>query len=295
MSERSDSTREVLMEIGDRARGIVEELARQSRLRAEQAASQAADAVQAASQAAGSAGWAGQDQADQAGQAGRAGPEGPAIPVDLLRRLGELRACVGQVADVLEGAVERLETVESQLGDPEAGVEEQLRLGISRCEDLLLGIEHRVLRSAGADESGAAGPQHEAGNPREPVSVLVVSSGSRRRARLCLALEGQGLRVLAATDLRSARNLADRHRADVALIDLDPENPDATDLLDRWKEGLDRGKLPRSLVLTSGRGGVGTGWTNDNDHIHEEHGEAALAARLTRMARGDCPEAAEAH
>jgi len=260
----SDSTREALHEIGERARGIVEELARHARTRRDEAAATTAAYAAAA-----------------------AGPAGEAAPPALHHRLNELRACVGEVADVLEATVERLETVELQLGDPDASIERQLAEGILRCERVLMGIEHRVVLAV---EEGVPEAPRRTQRRGDVPTVLVVAHSSRRRAHLCLALERQGLRALAAADLALAVGMAVRRRPSVALVELGDWHGIGAEFLEEWKEHEEHGILPCAAVLEAGdaSGASALGF----ETINEEHGEAAMAACLTRMARDGRDDAA---
>ncbi len=254
----SDSTRDTLTELGERARVIVEELARKAAERRETSAATADEPV---------------------------GPAATADVAGLGRRLGELRACVGEVADVLEATVERLETVEHQLGDPDENLEHELRDGLERCERVLMGIELRVERA-----SAAASPPDPAQEQPRPVGapvVLVVAPSSERRARLCLALEHHGLRALAACDLAVALALSARRRPTIALLDLDDGRGGMRDLLDEWMEYQGHGNLPRAAVLDPEAGpGAARGFPS----IRSEHGAAAMAACLVRLAEDETPK-----
>jgi len=260
----SDSTREALAEISQRARGIVEELARHTR--ANRGEAPGADANRPAG-----------------GQAWRRGTDGDrsaeqAPTPELHQRLSELRACVGEVADVLEATVERLETVELQLGDPDAGIEKQLGDGIGRCERVLMGIEHRILARDRHDASTRIESAAERRN--ELTSVLVLAQSSRRRADLCLALERQGLRAFAASDLPMAVRVAARTMPAVALVDTARRHGEDATWLHDWKDHEEQGTLPSAVLLDF----VGTA-AQGFEIIKEGHGEAAMAASLTRIAR----------
>jgi exonuclease VII small subunit len=265
----SDSTREALAEIGERARGIVEELARHTRDR-RSAPAGAATGFSSASQQAHS----GTSRATESARFDEA------VPAGLHQRLSELRACVGEVADVLEATVERLETVELQLGDPDASIERHLCDSIERCERVLHGIEHRVVLAAAPDAREQARPVER---PCDLPTVLVVAESSRRRAHLCLALERQGLRSLAAASLALAVRVSARRSPSVALVELGDRHDLAAQLLEEWKEHEERGSLPCAAVLDAG-GAAGTP-AFGFETIKEQHGEAAMAATLTRLAR----------
>lgn len=248
----SDSTRDTLNELGERARVIVEQLARKAAERREANAAAVADAP---------------------GEGA-----GPSVIAGLGQRLGELRACVGEVADVLEATVERLETVEHQLGDPDESLERELRDGLERCERVLMGIELRVERTAAASIPAVAAPPPQ---PDDALVVLVVSPSSARRARLCLALERHGLRTLAACDLSVALAVSARRRPRLALVDLGEWRGDADEFLDEWMEYQVHGSLPPAAVVDAAVGQAGRrGFAT----IRSEHGEAATAATLVRLA-----------
>jgi len=265
-------TREALTEIGDRARGIVEELARHTRARRQptSASEEAADA---------SAPFA-----RRRPTAPDAAPEAP-LP-ELHERLRELRACVGEVADVLEATVERLETVEVQLGDPDQSIERQLTDGIERCERVLQGIEHRVVRAIDSLPS-------ETGQRVEAPTVLVVAQSSRRRADLCVALERQGLRALAAADLAHAVRMTACHAPSVALVEIRDRPESGVEFLEEWKEYQEHGALPGAAVLDTGADVDASAFGFET--INEEHGEAAMAACLARVARVHRPGASATH
>ncbi|HXC51950.1 MAG TPA: hypothetical protein VN634_13765 [Candidatus Limnocylindrales bacterium] len=298
---------DALSELGDRARGIVADLAKSAR--------RGVDTMRPAQRAA------------QPSRPDAAAPDADAAMAgrseDLPRRILELRACVGEVADVLEATVERLETIEAQLGDADLSVEQTLRDSIERCERVLMGIEHRVgaeVRLAGAGEGtdqrdetprasgcidgGASAAQR---GDRMP-TVLVVAEHSRRRAELCIALEKQGLRTLAATNLKVALDVAARRKPDGALVVLDGPRESSAFLLEEWKDCEDSGRLPAAAILdagdeyrtgesvsTQGDGvstqgdGVSTrgdrvstrGWMS----VKQEHGAAAMAAQLKTLMR----------
>jgi hypothetical protein len=272
------SAREALAELGDRARGIVELLARSAKARAAGASS--------ASRAGSSRAAAGAAATEEArARHSRERFADDPVPPNLHRRLDELRACVGEVADVLEATVERLGTIEDQLGDPEEAVERQLADGIERCERVLMGIEHRVFGPAASlpepDANVAAAPP--------PLDVLVVSPSSATRARLCLALEKQGLRAHAATGSAMAVRLAGRVAPGAALLAPAGGGEDAIALLEEWKEAGDRGILPPAAVLVAGNEGHGPGGAARSlgfSTVKEEHGSAAMAAWLASLARG---------
>jgi len=266
-------TRETLNELGARARSIVEELSRSARAARENSAATPAP------------------EAAATRRTGHASPEQSAAPLPALhRRLDELRACVDEVADVLGATVERLETVELQLGDPDAGIERQLADGIERCERVLMGIDHRVLRLGGGVTPAA--PAVEA-SPDGDLSgaVLVVCASSRRRAALCVALERQGLQTLAATDLAQALGRAAALQPAAALVVLDGTDQDRSRMLHQWKECRERGNLPSAAVL--GRADSARAASFGCGSIHEEHGAAAMAASLLALARAGAEAATE--
>jgi hypothetical protein len=260
---RATPAREALAELGDRARAVVDELARHARERREAASARPSDPPLSAA------------MPERAAEDAMA-----ALP----QRLGEIRAYMGEVADVLEATIERLETVEHQLGDPDENVERQLADGIARCERVLMGIEHRVDKRGPATRPAEDLPQA----PPRPVPtdgpVLVLSRSSRRRAELCLAVEHQGLAAVAAHDLASALRTASRTSPRVALLDLDGSPGERTATLEEWKDYEERGTLPRAAAIGSAES---DGSRYGFEIVREEHGSAAMAAVLVRLVRGE--------
>lgn len=275
-------TRETLAELGDRARGIVEGLSRHARQRreaADAAATEAAD-ESASRRSAAEAAFVRPGAADAAST----------LPFPQVhRRLDELRACVGEVADVLEATVERLETIEGQLGDPGASVHTLLRDGVERCERVLMGLEYSVLAETKRRGQAAAVEGVDARGPAEParapdrVTVLVVSRSSAQRARICVALERQGLAAVAATDLAVARRVCTRAKPGVALLAIDEGRDNLAALLEEWKEGEETGSLPLAALLDAGSAASAFEFPN----IREQHGAAAMAASLVALAGRD--------
>lgn len=263
-----DGTRETLRELGARARGIVEDLASNARQRA--AAAEARAAADAASA---------RREREAAHGAGR--PDA-GLTVELQSRLVELRSCVDEVADTLEATVERLETIEGQLGDPGDRVEARLAQGLEHCRHLLMGLEHRIARAA-----VTAGPDAEP--PAEAPLVLVVAVDSAIRAGICVDLEKQGLRCVAASDFARALRVAGSRRPQAALV-VPAGDPSArVELMDDWKEGEEQGSLPPAVVLVAGRPGDGLreqAAAFGFPFVGKEHGAAALAASLLRAMRG---------
>jgi hypothetical protein len=280
-------TREAVAELGDRARAVVEELARHARERREAAAARAAE------------------PSSVPPSPERTADEAMAV---LPQRLSEIRAHMGEVADVLEATIERLETVEHQLGDPDENVERQLAQGIARCERVLMGIEYRV-ESKAREGYGFREPDRRPGSsfrdthprpgysdlpenaarkvapPRPPGPlVLVMSSSSRRRGDLCVAIEYQGLAAVAAHDLASALRAFARSAPAVALLDLEGIPGERVAALEQWKDYEERGALPRAAVI-----GIGDseGLRHGFEIIREEHGAAAMAAVLVALATGE--------
>lgn len=264
-----DGTRETLRELGARARGIVEDLASNARQRA--AAAEARAAADAASA---------RREREAAHGGGR---QDAGLTVELQSRLVELRSCVDEVADTLEATVERLETIEEQLGDPGDRVEARLAQGLEHCRHLLLGLEHRVARA-----TAAAGPETEA-PPAGARLVLVVAADSATRAGLCVDLEKQGLRCVAASDFARALRVAGSRRPRAALVVPDGEASARAELMDDWKEGEEQGSLPPAVVLGAARPGDGLreqAAAFGFPFVGKEHGAAALAASLLRSMRG---------
>lgn len=256
--------KETLSGLGDRARSLVEEA-----VRGAAAASAGASAEETASRV------------------------DPTTHHGLDHRLDELRSCVDEVADLLDAGLERLETLEMQLGDPDDGVERLLAEGIERCERVLGGVEQRIL----GIERGLAPAEVQGRRRRLPdpfsVRVLVVAASSARRAELCLDLERQGLRTMGAPDTTLALRWAERFAPDAALVD----GGSAGELLDEWAGFAARGLLPVAAVLLGPdqpreeRREIearGLAW------IEEQHGPAATTASLRRLlAAGEASAAGE--
>ncbi|HEY2775546.1 MAG TPA: hypothetical protein VGK20_16010 [Candidatus Binatia bacterium] len=255
----SDSDqREALAKLAGRARRLVEELARSATRRAGPRAEPPVSSSTVTEER--------QSVPDRSSAAEEAG---------LARRLRELGSRLGEVADVLDATVERLETIESQLGSPDVAVEHKLADGIHRCERLLLGIDHRVrMREPLLEQKPAPAAQ----------TVLVVASDSEVRARLCLALERQGLAVRAATCGAAARRVAASTAAACALVIPDTDVGHRLLQLEDWIEGVAQGELPRAALFIE-RGAAPPDEALSMTLIHEDHGEAAMAAVLVRL----CP------
>jgi hypothetical protein len=260
---RATPAREALAELGDRARAVVDELARHARERREAASARPYEPPPSAA------------MPERAAEDAMA-----ALP----QRLGEIRAYMGEVADVLEATIERLETVEHQLGDPDENVERQLTEGIARCERVLMGIEHRVEAAGPATRPAEVVPRAMPVSVAGEGPVLVLSRCSRRRAELCLAVEHQGLAAVAAHDLASALRTASRTSPRVALLDLDGSPGERTAKLEEWKDYQERGTLPRAAAIGSAES---DGSRYGFEIIREEHGSAAMAAVLVRLVRGE--------
>lgn len=297
------ATRETIAELGARARAIVEGLSRVARPETGGASSSATSSSSSCPGAQGAPRRASADDRFDAGDRFYAGDReddlGAASPGEvagLQRGLDALRAGVAQVGDLLEATLERLETVEVQLGDPAESVEQRVTAGLQGCERVLAGIEHRLQavevsrRAAAAAASAVSSAVSSAASSvtaqrysrdgsavRAPV-VLVVAPGSSRRAALCLALEREGLRTVAALDLVSAQAAAQRQRPDVAL--LAPEE-DHERFLDDWAEAVDDAVLPPAVALGVDEHPTRPGLLP----AREQHGRAALAAALFALAR----------
>ncbi|HYB97868.1 MAG TPA: hypothetical protein VEC57_01925 [Candidatus Limnocylindrales bacterium] len=141
--------------------------------------------------------------------AGRAVGADASAVASLASRLDGLSSSLEEVADLLDAGLERLETVEMQLGDPDDSVDARLRSGIERCEQRLGGIEHRLRELA-----RAAQPTQQ--RARVPVA-LVVDTDCRRRCDLCVSLEHEGIHTLASGDAAGAGRMLAR-QPDVVLI-----------------------------------------------------------------------------
>jgi CheY-like chemotaxis protein len=210
-----------------------------------------------------------QEQEDGTG-AGSAGDPGVGS-ADLDRRLERLRACVDEVADLVDAGLERLETLEMQLGEPGAGVEAVLASAMERCERLLDGIDHRLhlhgeRTSPGEEQSVSA------------VRVLVVMADSARRAGWCVALERLGIASMAAPDAHLAQRRLAEEAVDAVLLDA---ASDGGALIQWWLQGND-GMLPPAAVLAS----AGDHETCALPRIDEQFGPASAAAVLRRLANG---------
>ena len=273
-SAASDAnTRETLRELGDRARGVVEDLARNARSRAAAAEARASAEAENARR-----------EREAARGEGAGATQGAFVPPELSRRIEELRGCVSEVADTLEATVERLETIECQLGDPAEHVDAKLARGLEHCEQVLRGIEYRVDSVASRPTSDA--PELEPASSR--ACVLVVAAASALRAGLCVALEKQGLRCLAATDLVAARRQAVLVNVDAALLVTDGDPTSAAELFDDWKDGEEHGSLPPALVIVD-EAAAPAGFQQASAYgfpvSSMRHGAAAMAAGLMRIAR----------
>lgn len=247
--------RERLGALRERAQGVVEEIARASISLSESTA--AANSPRPSAQT--SAG------------------EGPSeLPELIPERLHELRACVEAVGDVLGAAVERLETIEEQLGDPDGTRERLLVASLERCEHVLQGIEWMV----GQRRSASAADGAPTAEPT--IRVLVVSASSRERAQLCLALEHHGLTTVAALDQESAMESARRHRPEVAVLAFEQWRGDIAAFLGEWKAQWECGLLPPAVVVGEREVAIAL----DFARIETEYGGAALAAALLRLKSG---------
>ena len=268
-------TRESLMELGGRARGLVEELGRRAREQAAEAARRtAADS---------SAREAQTNQEIRREAAGPGARDGALASVH--RGLEQTRSMVAEVADVLEAAVERLSTLESQLGEPGRSVEAAAREGIARCEALLGGLGYRLDRGAAA--ARPSGPDATAATGGH---VLVVGERSASRAAACLLLEHQGMRTMAAPSLERAVALAARMPLRVALLVPVP-GPGLREWLARWMETAEQGSLPAAAVL-AGRGDGETAAEAARlglPCVRADHGDAAVAASLAKLAAQQAP------
>lgn len=247
--------RERLDALREQAQGVVEEIARASRSFSEST----------------SAGNSPQTSSETLAGAGSS---------ELPERLHELRACVEAVGDVLGAAVERLETIEDQLGDPDGTRERLLVASLERCERVLQGIEWMVgeRRFACAIDSTPTA--------QRTMRVLVVSASSRERAQLCLALEHHGLTTVAALDQKSAIEFARRHRPDVAVLAFEQWRGDIAAFLGEWKAQGENGLLPPAVVVGEREVAIAL----DFARIETEYGGAALAAALLQLKNGAAVE-----
>jgi len=211
-------------------------------------------------------------QPDAEGTGTSSAGDNEAGPPDLDRRIERLRACVDEVADLVDAGLERLETLEMQLGEPGAGVEADLAGAMERCERLLDGIDHRLDLSVQRTSPGARGPA-------APLRVLVVMASSARRADWCVALEREGMHAVAAPDQRIAQGRLAEEAVDAVL--LDGSTGDLREL-DWWMQ-RESGMLPPAAVLVS----AGEHEPCALTRIDERYGPASAAAILRRLASGE--------
>jgi CheY-like chemotaxis protein len=265
------ASRETLRELGERARGIVEELSRNARNRA------------AAADEARTTASAHRDPGDRPARGPGAGGGQEQVPPELFRRILELKGGVTELSDALTAVLERLETVEEQLGEPGTSLELRVDRGLERCEQLLSGLAHRLDRSAAAAKERGETVSRECAGP-----VLVVASSSGVRAALCEGLESQGLRCVAAKDMPSAFRAHARVRPAVALLAIGAEQDDRSGVLADWKEETEQGNLPPAVVLIEETDdalvrarAAGHGFP----FVVREYGSAAMAAALRRFVR----------
>ncbi|MBI5506927.1 MAG: hypothetical protein HY899_19240 [Deltaproteobacteria bacterium] len=238
------------------------------------------------------------DEADAPGEAGEAGGGGD-HPEVLAERLEALRASVEELTDLLDAGLERLETVEMQLGDPDENLDAQVSVAVERCQSRLAAIEHRlgavasILREgpAGAARGAGFGRTIEAQRGAQRLQVLVVDGHSERRCDVCLALENQGLRCIAVADSAGAAARSRMLRPDVVLIDADtaPEEVAALAAVLAESDAVTAAAAP-VMVMTAqrpGRPGVATlretfgNWPL----VFRDEGEAAFAAAVTEHAQ----------
>jgi len=237
---------------------------------------------------------------DAAGTDGEESVAGLARDPDALAvRLDGLSASLEEISDLLDAGLERLETVEIQLGDPDENVDAQVSEAVARCESHLAGIEHRLgaavsdLRAVGADSGrpAAQGRSRMPAGAQTELLVLVVDADSERRCARCVALEHQGLRCLAAADAGAAALRFVAQRPGAILIDIDTA-PGAVAVLAAALEASDPA-LPAAtpvLVMSQKRLGrsraavvaeVFGAWPL----VFDTEGAAALAAAVIAAAR----------
>ncbi|HYC55015.1 MAG TPA: hypothetical protein VEL28_08750, partial [Candidatus Binatia bacterium] len=150
-------------------------------------------------------------------RAAAAGSAPSEIPAELSGKIDALTSSLEEVADLLDAGLERLETVEMQLGDPDDSVDARLRSGIESCQRRLGGIEQQMRDLARAAQAAPVA--------RAAIVVLVVDGDCRRRCDLCVTLEHRGLHTLAAGDAAAATHMLRRRHADAILVrsDAGPE------------------------------------------------------------------------
>ena len=187
-------------------------------------------------------------------------------------RLDVLSSSLEEVADLLDAGLERLETVEMQLGDPDDSVDARLRSGIESCERRLGGLEQGLRELA----------RSQRGEPRRsPAVVLVVDADWRRRCDLCVALEHQGFYTLAAGDAGAVSRMLRSHAPNAVLACSDVPAP----LLDALAGELAADSPAARLVLapwpaTSASLAELAARLPDWTPVTEAHGIAALAATI---------------
>jgi len=172
----------------------------------------------------------------------------------LTSRLDALSASIGELTDLLDGGLERLETVEIQLGDPDESIDAQLAAGVERCQSRLAAVEHRLGAVASMlHEEAAKGAPAAAGAKRrdDSLRVQVVDGCSRRRCDLCVELEHQGLMSFAVADVAGAAARLALIQPHAILVPADTD-PDEIAALAELLEAFGSTAMPAAatLVLT---------------------------------------------
>ncbi len=179
---------------------------------------------------------------ERAERPGDAGDSGLDVEIGALGRkveaAGELLA---EFTDVLEAQTERLETIEQQLGDPDADAGFDAELGacserLERLESLLIEVgsfapPQEMANSAEAADSNGLQERIDELSARIRVLeqsrgttehsrsvVMVVDARPRPRGALSLDLSRTGFHVLAACDAASALRRLERRHVDAALL-----------------------------------------------------------------------------
>lgn len=242
---------------------------------------------------------AGKEAPRAAGEGSAAGPA-PASEAGLEQerdalasRLDALSASIGELTDLLDGGLERLETVEMQLGDPDDSVDAHVAAGVERCQSRLAAVEHRLGAMAStlrADETRRS--SRGAGLCGEhALRVLLIDINSRRRCDLCVALERQGFHCSAVADVGGAGARLALIRPDAILVpvDTDPEETAAlVELLAAFSSTTM--PAPATLVVTPqplGRAGASAAAEAFGSWpiVCASEGAAALAAAVVAAAR----------
>ncbi len=244
--------------------------------------------------------------ADDAEVAGAVDEDSAFDPDALAAKLDVLSASVEEMTDLLDAGLERLETLEMQLGDPDENADGQVAGTVQRCESRLAAIEHRLGAFASTLRDAAAQPDRRPGDgwnraaerAAGPLLVLVVDGDSARRCGLCVALEHQGLHCSAVADVAGAAPRLAMQRPDAILIHVDTA-PEEAVALTAMLEDFDSATPPAPAVMVvaqrpPGRMRAAAGkifgtWPL----VFSGEGEAALAAAVIAHTRP--PAASDVH